>query len=74
MSEPLTPIEQQIVRCVLNNLTEEQTARCLNLTEHTVQHSLRGIYRKLGITTQLELLFSVCSGSVKIAAGEGAAA
>jgi DNA-binding CsgD family transcriptional regulator len=74
MSEPLTPIEQQIVRCVLNNLTEEQTARCLNLTERTVQQGLHGIYHKLGITTHLELLFSVCSGSVKIAAGEGAAA
>lgn len=74
MSDPLTPIEQQIVRCVLNNLTTEQTARCLNLTERTVHQSLHSIYHKLGITTHLELLFSVCSGSVTIPAGEGAAA
>jgi DNA-binding CsgD family transcriptional regulator len=74
MSEPLTPAEQQIVRCVLNNLTPEQTARCLNLTERTVQQSLHSIYRKLGITTHLELLFSVCSGAVKIPMGQGAAA
>jgi len=74
MSDPLTPVEQQIVRCALNNLSPEQTARCLNLTERTVQQSLHSIYRKLGITTHLELLFSVCSGSVKIPVGEGAAA
>ena len=74
MSDPLTPVEQQIVRCVLNNLTPEQTARCLNLTERTVQQNLNSIYHKLGISTRLELLFSVCSGSVKIAASEGAAA
>jgi DNA-binding CsgD family transcriptional regulator len=74
VTDPLTPVEQQIVRCALNNLTPEETARCLNLTERTVQESLYGIYRKLGITTHLELLFSVCSGAVKVAANEGAAA
>ncbi len=74
MSDPLTPVEQQIVRCILNNLNREQTARCLNLTERTVQESLHSVYRKLGITSELELLFSVCSGVVKIPASEGAAA
>lgn len=74
MSDPLTPVEQQIVRCTLNNLTQEQTARCLNLTQRTVQENLSSVYRKLGITSELELLFSVCSGTVKIPAGEGAAA
>ena len=74
MPETLTPVEQQIVRCALNNLTQEQTARCLSLTEHTVNQSLHSIYRKLGITSHLELLFSVCSGAVKIGASQGAAA
>jgi len=74
MSDPLTPVEQQIVRCALNNLTEEQTARCLHLTERTVRDNLHCAYRKLGINSHLELLFSVCSGSVKVAASEGAAA
>jgi DNA-binding CsgD family transcriptional regulator len=74
MPEPLTPVEQQIVRCLLNNLSDEQTARCLNLSEHAVQENLRSVYRKLGIDTHLELLFSVCSGTVKIAASQGAAA
>ena len=74
MSDPLTPVEQQIVRCTLNHLSREQTARCLNLTEHTVQEILHGVYRKLGITSELELLFSVYSGAVKIPANEGAAA
>ena len=74
MPQPLTPVEQQIVRCVLNNLTQEQTARCLNLTEYSVQENLRRIYLKLGISTPLELLFSVCSGSVEVAAADGAAA
>jgi DNA-binding CsgD family transcriptional regulator len=74
MSDPLTPVEQQIVRCTLNNLSPEQTARCLNLTEGTVQETLHSVYGKLGISSELELLFSVCSGAVKIAASEGAAA
>lgn len=74
MPEPLTPVEQQIVRCVLNNLTQEQTALCLHLSERSVQERLHAIYRKLGISSRLELLFSVCSGSLKIPAGEGAAA
>ena len=74
MPETLTPVEQQIVRCVLNNLTQEQTARCLSLTEHTVQQNLHSVYRKLGISSQVELLFSVCSGAVKIVASGGAAA
>jgi len=74
MLDPLTPVEQQIVRCALNNLTEEHTARCLNLSERAVRENLRSVYRKLGISSHLELLFSVCSGSVKIAASEGAAA
>lgn len=74
MPQPLTPVEQQIVRCILNKLSQEQTARCLNLTEHTVQQNLHNVYHKLGISTPLELLFSVCSGSVEIAAAEGAAA
>ncbi len=74
MPEPLTPMEQQIVRCVLNNLTPEQTARCLNLSEYTVKQNLQSVYRKLEISSHLELLFSVCSGAVKIAASQGAAA
>lgn len=74
MPEPLTPMEQQIVRCVLNNLTREQTARCLKISEHTVSQNLQSVYRKLEISSQLELLFSVCSGVVKIAASQGAAA
>lgn len=74
MPQMLSPVEQQIIRCVLNNLTSEQTARCLNLTEYTVQERLHTVYRKLGISTRLELLFSVCSGSVEVAAAQGAAA
>ena len=74
MPDPLTPMELQIVRCALNNLTEEQTARCLGLTEPAVKEILHNVYRKLEITSHLELLLSVCSGSVKIPAGGSAAA
>ena len=67
MQDTLTPVERQVLRCTLNSLSQEQTANRLNLSESMVRESLHSIYRKLGITSQLELLLCVCSGAVKIA-------
>jgi DNA-binding CsgD family transcriptional regulator len=74
MPETLTPIEHDVLRCAMRSLTQEQTAQSLNLSESTVQEIMHRIYRKLGITTHLELFLCVCSGAVKIADPEGTAA
>lgn len=74
MSDTLTPVERQVVRCTLGRFTPQQIARTLNMSERAVQENLRTIYRKLGITTPLELLLCVYSGGVKIGEEKSAAA
>ena len=74
MPETLTPVEQEVLRCTMRSLTQEQTAQTLNLSEGAVQEVMHRIYRKLGITTHLELFLCVCSGAVKLAEPEGTAA
>lgn len=66
MSQTLTPVEQEIVRCALSRFTCQQVAQQLGLSEGTVQAHLRSIYRKLGVTSPLELLLCVYSGEVKV--------
>lgn len=74
MSDTLTPLEQEIVRCTLSRFTCQQVAHQLRLSEGTVQAHLRSIYSKLGVTSPLELLLCVYSGAVKVTDEKVAAA
>ncbi|NGM13645.1 hypothetical protein ENC19_13715 [Verrucosispora sp. CWR15] len=52
----LTATELRVARLVAAGLTNRQAAVQLNVSSHTVNYHLRGIYRKLDITSRLELV------------------
>jgi DNA-binding NarL/FixJ family response regulator len=59
----LTPREQQVVALVAEGLSNRETARELNLSEHTVKKYLFRIFDKLGISSRVELvLYAVNHG------------
>ena len=66
MPEKLTRLEQQIVHCVLEGLTTEETARRLVLTGQEVQGTLENICSRIGISGALELLLYACSGLISV--------
>jgi DNA-binding NarL/FixJ family response regulator len=51
----LTEIEQRIVRLVANGLTNRQVARQVTRSPHTVNYHLRRIFRKLDVSSRVEL-------------------
>jgi len=62
--ELLTPREEQVVALVAGGLSNRETARELNLSEHTVKKYLFRIFDKLGISSRVELvLYAVNHGS-----------
>ena len=65
-SSPLTPLENEIVRCVAQGFANELIARGLNLSVSGLQRELATIYEKLGIVSRVELLLSICSGQVNL--------
>jgi DNA-binding NarL/FixJ family response regulator len=52
----LTPREEQVVALVADGLSNRDTARELNLSEHTVKKYLFRIFDKLGISSRVELV------------------
>jgi DNA-binding NarL/FixJ family response regulator len=52
----LTPREEQVVALVADGLSNRNTARELNLSEHTVKKYLFRIFDKLGISSRVELV------------------
>jgi len=52
----LTHQELQVARAVGQGLTNRDAAAQLFISPRTVDHHLRGIYRKFGITTRAELV------------------
>lgn len=52
----LTPREEQVVALVAEGLSNRETARELNLSEHTVKKYLFRIFDKLGISSRVELV------------------
>ena len=52
----LTPREEQVVALVAEGLSNRDTARELNLSEHTVKKYLLRIFDKLGISSRVELV------------------
>jgi len=55
-ADQLTHQELQVARVVSQGLTNREAAAQLFISPRTVDHHLRGIYRKLGITTRAELV------------------
>jgi DNA-binding CsgD family transcriptional regulator len=56
---PLTPQELQVARLVSNGLTNREVGAQLFISPRTVDHHLRNIYRKLGISSRTELARAV---------------
>jgi DNA-binding NarL/FixJ family response regulator len=52
----LTPREEQVVALVAEGLSNRDTARELNLSEHTIKKYLFRIFEKLGISSRVELV------------------
>jgi DNA-binding NarL/FixJ family response regulator len=52
----LTPREEQVVALVADGLSNRDTARQLNLSEHTVKKYLFRIFDKLGVSSRVELV------------------
>ena len=51
----MTPREAQLVEAILAAASNKAIAAKLGLTEQTVKNRLTRLYRKLGVTTRLEL-------------------
>jgi len=62
----LTPREEQVVALVAEGLSNRNTARELNLSEHTIKKYLFRIFDKLGVSTRVELvLYAVNHGDAR---------
>jgi DNA-binding NarL/FixJ family response regulator len=55
----LTPREAELVEAILAAASNKAIAAKLGLTEQTVKNRLTRLYRKLGVTTRLELALLV---------------
>jgi len=53
----LTARELQVVRCVAEGLTNQEIAKRLKLSRHTIKNYLFRIFDKLGVSSRIELLF-----------------
>jgi DNA-binding CsgD family transcriptional regulator len=51
----LTPTQRTVARLVSEALTNQQIARRMYLSPHTVNYHLRQIFQKLGINSRVEL-------------------
>jgi DNA-binding CsgD family transcriptional regulator len=58
----LTDAELSVVELIAGGLTNREAATKLYLSPHTVDSHLRHIYRKLGITSRVELTRRLLSG------------
>jgi DNA-binding NarL/FixJ family response regulator len=59
----LTPREEQVVALVAEGLSNRESARELNLSEHTIKKYLFRIFDKLGVSSRVELvLYAVNHG------------
>ncbi len=53
----LTARELQVVRCIAEGLTNQEIAKRLKLSRHTIKNYLFRIFGKLGVSSRIELLF-----------------
>lgn len=53
--EELTPREREVVRLIAEGSTVAAAASALEISAHTVQHHVKNVYQKLGISTRAQL-------------------
>jgi DNA-binding CsgD family transcriptional regulator len=53
--DSLTPSEHALIRLIVDGLTNRQAAARLYVSHHTIDSHLRHIFRKLGITSRVQL-------------------
>jgi len=49
---PLTRRELEVLQAVVSGLTDRETAELLHISEHTVRSHIKGIYRKLSVSSR----------------------
>ncbi len=60
----LSDRERAVVRYICDGLTNREIAECMGLSEHTVKNHLFRIYKRLGISSRVEIMFSMLSQRV----------
>jgi two-component system nitrate/nitrite response regulator NarL len=58
----LSKREVEVVRSVAEGLTNQEIAKRLGLSQHTIKNYLFRIFNKLGVSSRVELLFMTLSG------------
>jgi DNA-binding NarL/FixJ family response regulator len=61
----LTPRQQEIVYLVLEGLRNRESAKRLNISEHTIRNYLFRIFEKLGVSSRAELILYTLANSKK---------
>lgn len=59
----LTPRERQIVDAILDAASNKAIAARLGITEQSVKNRLTALYRKIGVTSRLELVLMLTRGA-----------
>lgn len=65
---PLTRREREVVRAVVDGLSNREIASRLSITEDTVKHHLTNIYDKLGLSSRVELVVYALSRGLAVEA------
>ena len=58
---PLSAREKEVVRCLIEGLTNREIAQTLVISHHTVKNYMFKIFDKLGVSNRVELVFQVLS-------------
>lgn len=60
---PLSAREKEVVRCLVEGLTNREIAKTLSISQHTVKNYVFKIFDKLGVSNRVELTFQVLSAA-----------
>ncbi len=50
--DPLSRREQEVLRLLMDGMANKEIARCLSITQKTVEEHLSSIYKKLGVPSR----------------------
>jgi DNA-binding NarL/FixJ family response regulator len=56
---PLSAREKEVVRCLIEGLTNREIGQTLTLSQHTVKNYIFNIFDKLGVSNRVELVLQV---------------